>query len=164
MVKPNNQIKIDFIIACLKKGEERGNILVKAGKKWGTSKSAFDRMLRIAKDQYGKKADLIKKELEVVELAAAIETRKKAIISEDERKELLTSIAKGEVEIPTKEAKWDSKQGKFVILSKIELSSHSARISAIAELNKMEGVYFADKNPTSPITININGKPPNAGN
>jgi hypothetical protein len=143
--KSVNQVKIDFIVACLKNGEQRGKVLVKVGKKWGTSKSAFDRLLKIAKQQHAAEQQAIKKHLDELEVQAAIEARKKDILTADERKELLTKIAKGEIEIPTKDAKWDQATKKFVMLSFIELPSHTARISAIAELNKMEGSYAAEK-------------------
>ena len=139
MPKPSKQIHIDFIISCLKNGEQRGNILVKVGKKWGTSKSAFDRYLKIAKEQYSITQGLIKKELLEIDKAAAIEARKKAIMTADERKELLTKFINGEIKakIP------------FVIAGKImeypSEPSHSDRLKAIAELNKMEGDYQPNK-------------------
>jgi hypothetical protein len=143
--KPARQVIIDFIIHCLKNGEQRGKILVKAGKKWGTSKSAFDRFLKIAKEQHSIAAEAIKKELVAIDTAAAIEARKRDILTAEERKEYLTKIVKGEIEVPYKEAKWDQITKKFVTLSFIELPNHTARINAIAELNKMEGDYAPTK-------------------
>lgn len=143
--KTNRQVIIDFIISCLKKGEQRGEILVKTGKKWGTSKSAFDRMLKIAKEQHAIRQEEIKKELEEVDRLAAIEARKKAILSADERKELLTKIAKGEIEIPDDDVKWNPNIKIYETHVIIRLANHVSRINAIAELNKMDGEYAPRK-------------------
>lgn len=142
MTKPNKQVIIDFIISCLKAGEQRGKILAKTGKKWRTSERTFDRLLKIAKQQYSKQQAEIKEELARVDKEAAIAERKKAILTASERKELLTKIARGEIEIPTKDTKWDIKTKKF---SFVEVPNFTARISAIAELNKMGGDYAAKK-------------------
>lgn len=141
MPKPGKQTIIDFIISCLENGEQRGNILVKAGKRWGTSKSAFDRLLKIAKEQHTIKQQDIKSKLAELDTANAIEARKKAIMTAEERKEYLTKIINGEIEVPYTEVKWDKNQEKFVTIKFVELANHSSRISAIAELNKMEGDY-----------------------
>lgn len=153
MAKPNKQIIIDFIIDHLEKGIDRGPILVKVGKKWGTSKSAFDRLLKIAKQQHIDKQGKLKEELAKVELEAAKEARKKAIMNVDERKEYLSRIIKGEIEIPKTEVKWDHKLNKFVTIKFVEVANPQARISAIAELNKMEGDY----SPLKVAQTNVEG-------
>jgi hypothetical protein len=142
--KPNKQIIIDFIISCLKKGDERADILLKVGKKWQSQKksnSSIDRLIKIAKEQHAIARQSIQKELAEADKALELEARKAAILSPIERKELLTRIAKGEIEVPTTEAKWDRSKNEFVMIPFIELASHQARINAIAELNKMEGDY-----------------------
>ncbi len=145
MKKPNKQVQIDFIISCLKNGEQRGKILVKAGKKWGTSKSSFDRLLKIAKEQYSVTQASLKAELEEVDKQAAIEARKKAIMTAEERKEYLTKIILGEVKIPKTEIRYDSKTAKFETIDLLELPNHQSRINAISELNKMYGDYAPTK-------------------
>jgi hypothetical protein len=162
MRKPDKQTIIDFIISCLEKGEQRGNILVKTGKKWGTSKSAFDRWLKIAKQQLTDKQQAIKKELEAIDKAAAIEARKKAIMTADERKEYLTKIINGEVKF---------KKPFFVKGKIMEYPAEpdvADRMKAISELNKMEGDYAETAirlkgDALSPLEIFINGKPAGAG-
>jgi hypothetical protein len=144
-VKPNKQVIIDFIVSCLKKGEQRGNILVKVGKKWGTSKSAFDRLLKNAKEQHTAQQQALNDKLAAVDAQEAIEARKKAIMTANERKEYLTRIILGEIKVPYKEVKWDRVKEEFVTIDFVELAGHSARISAIAELNKMEGAYAPTK-------------------
>lgn len=46
---PQIQSRINSIANDLANGKERGELLVKFGKKWSMSKSAFDRLLRLAK-------------------------------------------------------------------------------------------------------------------
>lgn len=139
MPKPDKQTIIDFIVSCLENGEQRGNILVKTGKKWGTSKSAFDRWLKIAKEQHTVKHDAIKKQLAIIDTAAAIQARKKAIMNAEERKEYLTRILSGELKV----------KKPFVIGGKIMEYNfepdHADRLKALAELNKMEGDYAPSK-------------------
>lgn len=139
MAKASKQVQIDFIISCLENGEQRGGILIKAGKKWGISKSSFDRLLKIAKDQHAEKQQAIKEKLMAIDTAAAIESRKKAIMTSDERKELLTKIANGQLKI----------KKLFVVNGKIKehLSEpdHTDRKNAVAELNKMDGSYAPAK-------------------
>lgn len=167
MPKPNKQIQIDFIINCLKNGEQRGNILVKAGKKWGMSKSAFDRYLKIAKDQYSITQGLLKKELAAIDTSAAIEARKKAIMTADDRKEELSKACLDLIQKTKGEKKFTFFQaGKIV-------QSHNGEIfmlpidtqakildtvkGLIAELNKMEGDYAPTKIETD-ITFTVEVK------
>lgn len=135
MTQNSKQIQIDFIISCIKKGESRAEILVKVGNKWGTSKSAFDRLLKIAKEQHAIAQQVIKAELEKLEKQAAINARKKEIMTSEERKMVLTKIANGRLKL----TRWWI--GKDYQVSKQVVPNYTERISAIAELNKMEGDY-----------------------
>ncbi|MEN6384062.1 MAG: hypothetical protein ABFD79_02580 [Phycisphaerales bacterium] len=137
MAKPNKQVIIDFIVACLEKGEQRGKILVKAGKKWGTSKSAFDRLLKIAKEQHTVKQDAIKKKLQEIDEAAAIEARKLDVMTSYERMQMLTKIARGQI-IITRTI--PENEGDPVFENIIKPDSIDIK-AAIAELNKMDGSY-----------------------
>ena len=147
MPKPNKQIIIDFIISCLKNGEQRGNILVKTGKKWGTSKSAFDRYLKIAKDQYTVTQGLIKSELLEIDKQAAVEARKKAIMNADDRKEWLTKIIMKDLKVMkvggSTQMVHEYKDKNGVIVT--EIISYDHKLKALAELNKMEGDYSPTK-------------------
>jgi hypothetical protein len=141
--KPARQVIIDFIIHCLKNGEQRGNILVKAGKKWGISKSAFDRFLKTAKEQHSIAAEAIKKEMVAIDTAAAIEARKRDIMTADQRKEYLTIIINCKTDIK----KFDRQFFQIVELpdGRKEFISMADKLKAISELNKMEGDYAPTK-------------------
>lgn len=145
MAKPSEQSQIEFIKDCLRNGEQRGKVLAKFVKKWqSASTRTFDRRLKQAqKDvQEEQKSIQTKAEGNVAKKVEALESK---IMTAMERKLLLTQIAKGEVEIPTKEAKWDSEQRKFVMIPVMNLADHGSRIRAIAELNKMDGEYQPTK-------------------
>ncbi len=145
MAKPNNQPQIDFILACLRKGEKRGEVLSKFGKKWqGASTRTFDRRLKQAETALRGEQSRIQAEAELL-VAKEVNERKAAIMTAIERKELLTQIAKGEIKI----------KKPFVISGKImEYPSepdHTDRINAIKELSKMDGDYAPSKQD---VTIN----------
>lgn len=147
-LKSNKQVIVDFIVSCLEKGERRNVILAKVGKKWQNtpvSPRTFDRLLKIANTQHQEKQQHIKVELAKVDAYAAVEARKKAIMSTEERKEYLTKLIYGEIEVPYKEVKWNPVTKAFETIEFVELAGHTARINAIAELNKMEGDYAPNK-------------------
>ena len=148
-MKASESAQIEFIKDCLRNGEQRGKVLAKFVKKWqkvGTR--TFDRRLKAAQKAVAEEQARIQ-HLAEGEVAKEVEARKSKIMTAIERQEYLTKIISGEVEIPYKEIKWDSEQKKFVTISFVELAPHTARISAIAELNKMDGSYSADKHEHS---------------
>ncbi len=154
-MKPSKQIIVDFIVAELKQGSERGEVLAKVVKKWQTTTRTFDRYFKEAKEQHIAAQKLIKDELAKVSVEQAKESLKKQILTADERKEILSKIALGELEaeilLVTKDGIKKAKQKP----------SHNDMKGAIAELNKMEGDYAATKQDVtihSPMIIDWNGE------
>lgn len=143
MAKSGKLERLDFIVFCLKLGDTRGKILSKFGKKWQVSDRTFDRLLKTAIADHTEAQEKIKRKLAEVDEQAAIDARKKAIMTSDERKELLTKIAKGEIKI----------KRPFVIAGKImeymAEPDHTDRRNAVAELNKMGGDYAPAKFATT---------------
>lgn len=139
MPKPSKQIIIDSIIKGIEKGKDRGSLLSTIGKKWQLSQRTFDRYLKIANEQHTEAQQAIKSKLVDIDTQAAIDARKKEIVAIEERKELLSNIATGKIKV----------KRPFVIGGKImeypEEPSHSDRIKALAELNKMDGSYQPQK-------------------
>ena len=139
MPKPDKQILIDAIIKGIEQGNDRGKLLATIAKKWQISNRTFDRHWKTAQEQHIDRQQALKERLTKVDEAAAIESRKKAIMTSDQRKELLTKIANGELKI----------KKPFVIAGKImEYPAEpdaSDRLKAIAELNKMDGDYAPTK-------------------
>jgi hypothetical protein len=139
-MKADPYVEIEFIKDCLRKGEERKDILQKFSKKFKTGKTVrtFDERLKVANIAIQAEFDYIASKVnEGIE--KAIKERTGKIMSAIERQELLSEIMKGE-----KKAK-----RPFVIDGKImeypEEPSHNDRIKALAELNKMDGSYAATK-------------------
>jgi len=139
MPKPDKQIIIDAIIKGIEQGKGRGHLLGIIGDKWGISRTTFDRHWKTAQEQHIDRQQALKERLTKVDEQAAIEARKKAIMTADERKEVLTKIANGTLKI----------KRPFVIGGKImEYPAEpdaTDRRNAIAELNKMEGDYAPSK-------------------
>jgi len=149
MPKPSKQTIIDSLIHEIESGNERGKVLGKIGKKWELSRTTFDRLWKIAKDQQQERQRKASEAADKAYINAKAEAAKSAVMSKQERLEYLTCIAKGEVKI----------KKPFVINGKImEYPSepdHSDRMKAIAELNKMDGDYAPTKQQ---IQINKLGK------
>lgn len=139
MPKPSKQIIIDVIIKGIEQGKDRGNLLATIGKNRQLSQRTFDRHWKTAQEQHTARQQAIKNRLADIDTAAAIDARKKAIMTADERKELLTKIASGQLKV----------KRPFVVLGKImeypEEPALADRLKALAELNKMEGDYAPTK-------------------
>lgn len=145
MPKPNKQHIIDAIIKEIEQGKGRGYVLGKIGKKWGISRTTFDRLWKTAQDTARDRQERASKAADAVYIQMKENAAKEAVMSKQERLEYLTKIVKGEIEVPYTEVKWNSSTKKFVTVPFVELSGHSARIAAIAEINKMSGDYAPTK-------------------
>ena len=165
MAKSDKQEKIDFIVLQLEKGKTRGKILAEFVKKWQISIRTFDRFLKSADIKLRDRQKKASEAADAAYIKAKEEAAKNAVMSKQERLEYLTKIVKGEIEVPYSETKWDAVQKKFVIIKFVELPNHTARISAITEMNKMEGDHAPakvaqtdkDGNDVKQVII-INGK------
>ena len=146
-LKDRKKVIIDYVVSCLKNGEQRASILVKVGKKWGTSKSAYDRLLQIAKEQHNIEREIINKELAELDIQAAIEARQKAIMTADERKEWLSDLITKKTKIMKVGGstqmvyEYVDENGK----TQSQILNTDLKLKAIAELNKMEGIYAPTK-------------------
>lgn len=145
MPKASKQIIIDAIIREIEQGATRSKVIAKYCKKFQRSARTIDTYWKSANEQHIAKQRVIKEELVKIDKTAAIESRKKEIMTTEERKKYLTDLILGKVTIPYKEVKWNPKTKKFTTIKFVELASHTARISAISELNKMEGDYAPTK-------------------
>lgn len=133
---------IDFILAELDLGRARASVLSKVVKKWQMSDRTFDRHWKKANALKETAREKIKAELAEVERQAAIDALKKAIMGADERRELLTIIARGKL-TQTIVDEETMEQNEFP-----EPVTAVERIKAIAELNKMDGDYAPIKTKT----------------
>lgn len=135
MPKPNKQHIIDSLIKQIAIGTSFGTCLKLSATKWNLTKATFVRRWNDANKQHTEAQQAIKKELAEVDKQAAIESRKKVIMTAEERKEFLTKIVNGEIKI----------KKPFVISGKImeypAEPDHMDRLKALSELNKMGGDY-----------------------
>ena len=134
-MKPSEHPQIDFIVDCLRKGEQRKTILAKFGKKWqSASERTFDRRLKAAEIKLQGEQQRIK-DLAEQSIAKDADALKSKILTAMQRQEILTQIALGEYEV---EKLIVTKDGIKKAKAKPD---HTDIRNAIAELNKMDGSY-----------------------
>ena len=139
-MKADQYVEIEFIKDCLRKGEERKDILQKFSKKFKTGKTVrtFDERLKVANIAIQAEFDYIASKVnEGIE--KAIKERTGKIMSVIERQEILTAIGRGELE--REEVFIDKGQPKKI---KVKPDFNDMK-GGIAELNKMGGDYAATK-------------------
>jgi hypothetical protein len=144
-MQSNKQVIVDEIVKEVEQGRTFATTLTLNETKWNLSRSTFIRRWKDACEQHAARQQAIQKEVAVVDIEAAVEARKSAIMTVTERKEYLTKLIKGEIEVPFTEVRWDVGQKKFVTIPFTNKASHASRIAAIAELNKMEGSHAPAK-------------------
>lgn len=130
---------IELIIVELEKGTTKVSIMANFSEKWQTPQDTFNKWYIIAINLYKNNQESINKQLACIELEQKKESLKKAILSRDERMEILTSIAKGEIPL-TKPMVCDG-----VIQEVLVVPNWMDRKNAISELNKMDGSYAPTK-------------------
>jgi len=139
MAKAAAHVIISAILEEIKHGKRSSEIFKIINKRFGTKNNLFYKYFKQAEDDYFKANRRLKKKIEDVDTILALESHKRDIMRSDERKEYLTSVIRGKVSISK----------KIVIngvIDEIEVSpDHKDRLSAIAELNKMEGDYAPAK-------------------
>ena len=149
----HEKAQIDFILELLRKGIPRKDILASFGKQWPkVSVRTFDRRLRDAEQMLIDERKRIKEEADAL-VTSAINQRAEKILDSYERQVLLSKIALGEVEIASKEPRYDPMQRKFVMVPVVQPPSIGDRLRAMAELNKMDGSHQTN------IDITSGGKP-----
>jgi len=136
MAKADKQVIINFIIGCLRKGESRAAILGKVGKKWETSRTTFDRLLKTAKEEQNQTQQVIKKAKAALDIEIELQSHAELIADVHERKQTLTKIMRGQIQL-TK---------PMVVNGILELvpvvPDWGERRSAISELNRK---YFINR-------------------
>lgn len=171
-MKPNEQTQIDFIVDCLRKGEQRKTILGKFGKKWeSVSRTTFDRRLRQAESNLQAEQKRIQAAAEQ-EVTKEVEARKSKIMTSIERQEFLQkqiNDIQGEIDRNVLE-EYVVVAGKLQLVNKIMNSETKAFLrktmkDLLSELNKMDGSYKPIKHDLSSsdksIKIVVKARKPN---
>lgn len=104
-------------------------------KKWQVTERTFERYWKEAQERFFLALENEQKAIEEVRLQASKDRALKRILSKDERMEILTQIAKGEIPL-VKHIVCDG-----IIQEREVVPSWKDRRDAVAELNKMEGDY-----------------------
>lgn len=149
MANPSKQHIIDAIIKQIRVGKERGKVLAKIGKEWQLSDRTFDRLWKTANEQHRELQDKAREAADKAYIEAMAEAAKQAVMSEQERKEVLTKIGRGLIPL-TKPMIVDG------ILEMVPVvPDWMDRKNAIAELNKMDGSYAATQIDLTQRTITV---------
>lgn len=153
MAKVSKKTVIDNLIVLIESGKTYSYCLGASGSKWGVPKNTFNRYWKIANQHHTEAQQAIKEAKAALDLQNAIDERKMQIADINERKEILTKILRGEIPL----------QKAFVVGKSIEfidvVPDWMDRKAAIAELNKMDGSYAAEKidlstdQPATTITL-----------
>lgn len=123
----------------LDSGITRRDCLSKIVAKWQMSDRTFDRYWKVAQEQHGETQSIIQKSITDISIEAFRENFTGKILTILERKEILTQIALGNITL----SKYIVCDG--VIQEREIVPNYNDRKSAIAELNRMEGVYAAEE-------------------
>lgn len=140
MAKPEKQVIINAIIKEIELGKARGYVLARISKKWQLSTRVFDRLWKTANEQQHERQQKAKEAADAAYISASADAAKKAVMSSQERKELLTKIAKG-----TLLTKAPNPKNPKQLIDVPVIIETTERIKAISELNKMEGDYAPTK-------------------
>ena len=138
-MKSNELKEVEFIKNLLRKGAERKTILQEFAKTYkGKSVKTFDNRLKVARKQMEGEIKQIEKRTEE-SITKEVEARKLEIMTVAERVDYLVKTLKGEITTPI-----PITQGGKTVEYKLK-PSHSDRLKALAELNKMDGSYAPTK-------------------
>ena len=135
MPKPNKENIITDMLIELEKGISYSDCLALNGTKWNLPKTTFVRYWKTANERHAVNQESMQKAISEEYIQSGKERVKMAILTKEQRMEILTSIAKGEIPL-TKPMIVDG-----VIQEVPVVPNWMDRKSAIAELNKMDGAY-----------------------
>jgi hypothetical protein len=134
-MKPNREIIINEILSEMDFGITRAEALAMNSEKWQLPTRTFDRQWKEASRRYLAANEKSKQAAIEVKTEAIKNRASKGILSKEERLEILSQIARGDLsyqqEVP-------SKFGPQTITA---WPSFNDRKGAVAEINKMEGDY-----------------------
>lgn len=147
----SKQVIIDAIIKEIEVGTSRGKVVSKYCKKLQKSERTIDSYWKTANEIQKVRQEKASKAADKAYIAAKEKSAVDAVMSKQQRLELLTKIANGEFENETKKPAWNNQKKVFEIVTVREKAQDNMVIKAIAELNKMQGDY-ADTN------VNVKGK------
>ena len=136
----NKEITIEEIKFYIVSGLKYSEILGINEQKWKLPVRTFARFYKKAGEKINPFIQETKEKVKA--LQTEILTRaENAYLTRAERLTILSNIANGTTKVETKVPKWDTDQKKYVLVNIDELPNFTQRISAISEINKMDGGY-----------------------
>ena len=152
MAKATKQSIVNSLIKDIEQGKGRGDIIAKYCKKFQKSARTVDTYWKIANQQQADRQEAIKKELELVDTAAAVDARKSGLKSKLD-KQLSIQFQIEAIEKELEQGYWDDikiVRSKEKTVKKILNPTDKAYLrktmrDLFAELNKMEGDYAPTK-------------------
>lgn len=134
-MKPQKEIIVNEILSEMDFGITRAEALAMNSEKWQIPTRTFDRYWAEASTRYLAANESAKKAVEVVRVQEIEKRASKGILSREERIQILSEIARGELAL--KKYIVCNKQ----IVKKTIYPDYKDRKEAVAEINKMEGDY-----------------------
>ena len=151
-MRPSKEHIITEVLEQIEAGQGFKSCAVLFDLNWGIPLSTFKRYWKEASDRHKHHQREIQIQKQAITLEAAKERLNKAILNKDERMEILTRIASGEITMKKEVA---TRLGIEILNVEPDFSERRA---AIAELNKMDGEYMPQKkeiSSTENITIDF---------
>jgi hypothetical protein len=111
---------IDQMITALTAGVDRAGCLAQHGTTWHISRRTFARYWKIAKQKHDTRQAAASKLADDAYAQQKIDAVVKAVMTKQERLEILTQIALGKLETEIKKPSWDHQQKKFVIVTVLQ--------------------------------------------
>lgn len=135
----DRKVRIKTIANAIASGMQRKDILEKYGKKWKLKKTSIDNYIKSARILAGKLAkerEKVETELETENLKTSVKLN---LITRNEKRDMLSKIIRGELEIFVKKPIWNTSQKKYVMITVPSKPLHSDIMKAIEIDNRMEG-------------------------
>lgn len=139
MPNASKEIMINTLCDHILKGGRRAQALASFNLEWQLSQRTFDRYWQNANVRAVTLHQTVQEQITDTTIKEIISISHGAILSAYDRMVELTKIAKGDIKLPTMQVRWDPIQNKFVTINFTAQPSPAARVSAIAELNRMDG-------------------------
>jgi hypothetical protein len=149
MANASKEIMIDILKGHILKAGRRAQALATFNLEWQLTQRTFDRYWREAGLKAKALNQTVQQQVTDTTIQQTLSATGGAILTAHERMAELTKIAKGEIKLPSMQVRWDPSQNKFVTIPFNALPSAAARVSAIAELNRMDGE--TGKKPPIPL-------------
>jgi hypothetical protein len=148
MAKSDKQAIITEMIVLLENGTNYGTCFKLNETKWNLTKSTFIRYWKVASESYNNSQNEAQRLIAEQSIEATLKRHNEAIINKEQRMEILSNMALGQMQV----LKPMSVAGEVVEV--FVRPDYNDRKNAIAELNKMDGSYAPIKQAPTDVDGN----------